>query len=414
MLGGAALGWLATVLDRRLGPDGVGYLLPATLGGSRTVLGTIAGATITVAALVFSITALTVQLASSQYSPRVLQGFLRDRFHQSVIGIVTGTFTYAVVALATVGGNRTAGENAVVAAWATTIGLILAVATVVAIVAFIDHITKRIRVDDMIRRLTQATTESMDDVFDRDRATTSDDSWQLDPSADSATIRADSTGWAQLIDPHRLMGVLPEGAVVRIDIATGDHVTRLDRVATVWPSEAADEFPHSDHWLTVGDTRTTEQDPGFGIRQMVDIALRALSPGINDPATAADVVRHLVEPLRVALTHPPRQRVVADDGGRRIMLPEEPDRNDYVRLALSEIRIASDSQLLVITAFIDTVGSLLEHLRANDIDPSFSGLEGQLELLLTTMDRSALSGADLDAVTDTLRHWRLEWPESVA
>ncbi|MDH3306318.1 MAG: DUF2254 domain-containing protein, partial [Acidimicrobiia bacterium] len=270
MLGGAVLGWLTNVLDQRLGPDGAPYLLPATLAGSRAVLSTIAGATITVAALVFSITALTVQLAASQYSPRVLQGFLRDPFHQSVIGIVTGTFTYSVVALATVGSNRLAGENEVVAAWATTVATILAVASVAAIVGFIDHITKRIRVDDMIRRLTEATTKSMTDTFDRVQPTLTADGLALEPGARSATVRADSGGWVQRVDPTRLLTTLAPGTVVRIDVATGSHVTRRDRIATLWPAEAADDLPHSDAWLTVGDTRTTEQDPGFGIRQLVD------------------------------------------------------------------------------------------------------------------------------------------------
>ncbi|MDH3308197.1 MAG: hypothetical protein OEO77_11845, partial [Acidimicrobiia bacterium] len=129
-----------------------------------------------------------------------------------------------------------------------------------------------------------------------------------------------------------------------------------------------------------------------------------------DPATAADVLRHLVEPLRVALTSPPRQRVVAGDDGRRVMLPTEPDRHDFVRLALSEIRLATGNQLLVIHAFIETVGSLLDQLNDDQIDPDQSGLIDQLDGLLGAIDLQRLGRRDEAAIRENLDRWSLVWP----
>ncbi|MBT8199161.1 MAG: DUF2254 domain-containing protein [Acidimicrobiia bacterium] len=119
-------------------------MIRASAAAGRTLLTTVAGAIITVAGLVFSLSAITVQLASNQYSPRVGQGIGRDRYQQLVVGIVMGTFAYAITGLAGIGPTQ---NNDVSADWVVTGGVVLAILAAVLIVAYTDHVTRRDKSD---------------------------------------------------------------------------------------------------------------------------------------------------------------------------------------------------------------------------------------------------------------------------
>ena len=142
-----ALAWATTRLDS-VAPGGL-PLLPAGVVGARSILSTIAGATITVAAIVFSITAVAVQLASTQYSPRVVGGLFRDSLQQWVIGVVVGTFTFSLTALAL--GPGTADPGGAAPRVTVTVAVGLAVTSMLLIVGFIDRTTRSITVSEIVR-----------------------------------------------------------------------------------------------------------------------------------------------------------------------------------------------------------------------------------------------------------------------
>lgn len=396
------LAWVANRLDDAMNTEDVLYLLPTSISAARNVLGTVAGATITVAALVFSITAVSVQLSATQYSPRVLQGFLRDRFQQIVVGLVMGTFTYSLVSLATAG---TAGRSPEVvdASWAATIGLALGVVSALAIVAFIDHVTRRIRVDDTIRRLTALTAESLRATFaEPTESALPNEGWRVDSKATPVRAVAGHSGWAQEIRPRELLGALPPGAIARLDVKVGDYVVRGDPILTVWPPEhIGDHELEIDHLgrkaTLIGEGRTIQQDPAFGLRQLVDIALRALSPGINDPATAADVVRHLVEPMRAAASPHNRHRIYRSDSGTRVIARTQRDGGDYVHLAFGEIRLAAADQPLVLLALVESLGKLQ---RDREEDAGGSDVANAIDVELELIHESAVAST---AMTETDR-----------
>ena len=398
ILASLALAWITNRLDQVGVTSDAAYLLPTSTSAARTLLGTVAGATITVAALVFSITAVTVQLSATQYSPRVLQGFLRDRFQQVVVGIVMGTFTYSLVALATAGRAGVSPETAD-ARWAATVGMVLGVASALSIVAFIDHVTRRIRVDDTVRRIAGETARSMAASLAHAREASPVESWEIDRTAEPEVVLASTTGWAQRVRPEVLLDALPAGAVARLDVVAGQYVTKGDVVLTVWPPEGGEPLPAFGHAVAtavlIGESRTIGEDPGYGIRQLVDIALRALSPGINDPATAADVVRHLVEPMREAVQHRGLRRVHRNDAGARVLVPAQRDGGDYVRAAFSEIRMAAANQPHVLTALVDSLGSLRGRLddEGRD-DDARRAIDVQLELIRSTMEQSEFAEVD--------------------
>jgi uncharacterized membrane protein len=400
------LAWIANRLDATTDTSDLFYLLPTSISAARTLLGTVAGATITVAALVFSITAVTVQLSATQYSPRVLQGFLRDRYQQVVVGFVMGTFTYSLVSLATAG-NALRDPEVVDASFAATIGLALGVVSALAIVAFIDHVTRRIRVDDTIRRLTAATTRSIEAAFNHaETAATPMDGWEIDREATPLRVHAIRSGWAQEIHSVALLTGLPPGAIGRIDVTVGDYVAKGDPLLSVWlPGDADDaRVEHvGRHAIELGDARTIEDDPRFGIRQLVDIALRALSPGINDPATAADVVRHLVEPMRSAAHQRARRRVHRNDAGTRIVMPAQPDAGDYVHLGFGEIRLAAADQPLVLKALVDSLAKLWRDLgdEQGSTDAS-KAIKDELELVGDATRKSGFADIDAQPILDVL------------
>lgn len=409
-----ALVWVTVRLDRAGIADEAVFLLPTSVDGARSVLGTIAGATITVAALVFSLTAVTVQLAASQYSPRLMSEFLGDRPQQVVVGVVVGTFTYSLGALATIGGG-VGDPSGVTAAWAATVATLLAVATIVSIVLFIDRVTTRISVDDTVRRIADATRRQFESLLGgRSGVGGLDAGWANDPSATSYVIPVPATGWVQDIEVSRLVSVAAPGEQVRIDAGIGQHVVEGEPLMTVWTSTEqhdADHIRRLQDTVEIGTMRTIAADAGFGLRQLVDIALRALSPGVNDPTTAVDVVHQLVEPLRVVVVHGVAARVVHGEDGRLVALAHEPTRRDHIRTAFSEIRLAATGQPQVAAALAESL--LVLRRFARDAD-AVNALDEQLELLVEAVDGWELPAPDLEAVRKVFASYRRVGEESVA
>ena len=339
------------------------YLIPASVAGARTLVATVAGAIITAATLVFSFSAVTVQLAASQYSPRVVQEFLRDRVQQTIAGLVMGTFTFSVTSLATLGADPSDGDRS---DWTATVAVVLGIASAVAIVGFIDHITRRLRIDDTIRRIAERTANGFASMSYPSRQL--DESWNVLPETESVAVRSEETGFVQDIDVAELLRSLPSGTITRLDVWIGDFVTAGGRLCTVWAEEVGAPPTALRDSIAVGPTRTIDQDPALGIRQLVDIALRALSPGINDPGTAADVVRHLAACIRAAYRadDPPKSYVA--DNGSRLVAARAPGAADHLRIAFQPIRRAAQDHVMVLEAMERSVSSLLDEMLESDRD----------------------------------------------
>lgn len=380
----------ANLADRRLPEEGLRFLVPATISSGRTMLATIAGAIITVAALVFSLTALTVQMAASQYSPRIIQGFLRDRFQQLVLGVVIGTFTFSLAGLATLGADPAGGARA---DWTATAGVVLGVSSVLLIVAYIDYVTRRIRIDDTIRRLAADTERAFENQPD-DAVALASESWSLGDEGMAKVLRCESAGWVQDVSMLALAEALPAGSVARVDLPAGNYATAGIRLATIWPPEGSKLDTERAHdAFAVGGTRSIDaNDPGFGIRQLVDIALKALSPGINDPATAADVVRHLAGPVRAAYLESHVSPVYVHPNGTRLVTPSLLQPDDFARLAFADIRLAAATQPTTMQAMAETLSALAETLAADGVEAP--AIRKEIDLLEEAVRTSSLPDAD--------------------
>ena len=347
--------------------DDAPLLLRVSPAGKRAIATVVAGATITVAAIVFSITALSSQIASSQYSPRALGGFFEDRFQQIVIGLVVGTFAFSLLVVADSAGDDS--EILVRGSLSATVSVILGIGSAIAIVAYIDHSLRRMRVGPVVRRIAEETARAVRrEHHRRDHGSDSDGSSGREGK--QVRIRAERLGWVQSIDGPRLARSLPPGSVARIEVRVGELVAVGDSLATVWvqPEHEEDDFARRvRRAVHVGSTRAIDRDPAFGIRQLVDIALRALSPGINDPTTAVDVIQHLKIPLREILLSEPPERIFPGPDLQRVFLPEAPSRSDHIHAAFSEIRLAAATQPAVLRAILEASVELLGELEEEDI-----------------------------------------------
>ncbi|HEX6221871.1 MAG TPA: DUF2254 domain-containing protein [Acidimicrobiia bacterium] len=400
---GAAFG--ALYLDSTFAEslDGWPIVLGTTVVGGRAMLTTVASATITVAAIVFSITALSTQMAASQYSPRALGGFFEDPFQQAVIGLVIGTFLYALLVLASLSSAIIDGGAEATPSVSVTLALVLGVLSVVAIVWYINRSLRRMQIDSVVRRIAAGSRRAIDLHLQSGDSEEPTNLGGHPPEGPPGTVRAESSGWVTRIDAERALSALEAGSTARIDVRVGEAVSPGDRIATIWPDpgegwSGMDQVRRS---VVTASERSLELDPTFGMRQLVDIALRALSPGVNDPTTAVDVIHHLKTPVRRVLLSDAPRRVYSREGDRKVFLAEIPGRSEYVHAAFSEIRLAAAGQPYVLRALIEVLDDLRSDLEGEHLTSRRSAVEEEVELTVETARSSGLPVPDLKRVLET-------------
>lgn len=344
---------LAVVLigvDQRLSGD-PGWLIFAfggTAAGARAVLSVIATSMLTFTGLVFTITMLVLQLASSQLSPRVMRTFLRDRGNQVVLGLFVGTFVYTLVVLHEVRAP-TEADAGFVPSLSIWVAFALLFGSIGAFIWYIDHMAHAIRASTVIAAIWRETVAAIERLYPERigsdvRPEVERAPHRLDPSR---ILESTETGILVGIDEDGLQATASHGdRVLELLPAVGDFVPEgapLARLWGEWDEAAMDDVRGA---VGLGGERTLEQDAAFGMRQLVDIALRALSPGINDPSTAVQALDRIHDLLRrlAVRRFPTSARSV--DGVVRLLL-NRPSWHDHVRLGLEEIRLAGAQQVQV-------------------------------------------------------------------
>jgi uncharacterized membrane protein len=273
-------------------------LFGAGAAGARGMLSTIAGSMMTVVGVTFSMTLVTLALASSQYTSRILWNFMRDRITQVVLGIFAGIFTYCLIVLRTI---RSGDEGGFVPSMAVSFGVMLAMGGIGVLIFFIHHIASSIQASSIIASVAEETMVAIDRLFPEKlgRGPTDDDEDQALPPLPERNWQAvpvKRNGYIQSVDNAALLRLAREHkTIVRMERGIGEfvvHDTTLASLALEDPPEkeviAALQAAYS-----ISRHRTLQQDAAFGIRQIVDIALRALSPSINDTTTAVMCVDYL-------------------------------------------------------------------------------------------------------------------------
>lgn len=389
-------------LDSRLetGPGDLPLALASTVESARAVLSVLAGATITFAGIAFSVSLLTIQLASSQYSPRVVHTLFRDPFNRRIMALVVATFTYCVIVLRAVRSALEDGGEPVVPTLSVSFAVLLGIATILAIVAFINHAAHSMDVSEILERVRREAVQYVQGEWvevDEAPATPLGD---LDAEAETCMVRFDRSGWVQQIDVGGLLDSLPSGTAMRLETFPGRYAIEGTQLATITPpvDDLAAVARRVCAAVAIGDTRTMQQDASYGLRLLTDVALKALSPGINDPTTAQDAIFHAAAVLAELLVRNPPPQERTDEDGRRLLLPQQHTHDELIRLTFDEIRRAAANQPTVCIYLLEALELLKEALDSAGLGERTPALVEQATLVVAGCEATEVLPADLRLV----------------
>ena len=326
-------------------------LLNAGAEGARGMLTAIASSMITIAGVAFSITIVTLSLASTQYTPRILRNFMRDRANQFVLGSFVAIFTYCLIVLRTIRGGSEADGGGFVPLIAVAFGMLLALSSVGCLIFFIHHVAASIQASTILKAIadeTEAAIEALhpDELGGDEQPRAVSAPWQ--ETTEWRTVEAERSGYLQHGNAEGILAFAKEHeVVVRIERASGDFVAAgmpLASISGEIDNEAATALRRL---FVIGAFRTVDQDVGFGIRQIVDIAMKALSPGVNDTSTAVTCIDYLSVLLSKLATRRLEAPFAKDDGEQRV-LAEAPRFDDMIAKAFDEIRLSADRNVTII------------------------------------------------------------------
>jgi len=364
--------------------------------GSRGMLSAIAGSMLTVAALAFSLTLNAVTQASGQFTPRIFRNFMRDRANQFVLGYFVSVFAFCLIVLRTIRGGD---ELKFVPSLSVMFGLVFALGGVLVLIFFIHHIADSLQITTILDRITDETKKSVETLFPQELgdAATGDEKDAAALAAkmkDWAKIPALESGYVQSVDTEGLLEFAVKNKVlIRMRRGIGQYVGTSAALAEIAPDTETmlqkialndEKIGEINNFCAINRHRTVEQDVGFGIRQIVDIALKALSPGINDTTTAVNCIDHLGEIVgQIARRRIPTNVRTKDDVPRVIVVA--PDFGDYVATAFDQIRVSGKANQAIYERLLDTLAFISECSAAPD---RRAAVLRQIDLVKAAADRT--------------------------
>jgi len=342
-------------------------LFGAGAAGARGVLTAIAGSMMTVASLGFSLTLSTLGQVASQYTSRVLRNFMSSRVNQMVLGSFVSIFVYCLLVLRTI---RDGDEGGFVPPLAVTGGLVLALLGIGVLVFFIHHIASVMQAGVIIGGVADETAAAIRRLFPQELGDAASEPAQqaLFAQADELAwvpVPAAATGYVQVINEEGLLALARRvGGVVRMERGVGSFVAEGAALVSMARYGAGAPLPLTEELTAelndqfgVGRQRTTEQDAGFGVRQLVDIALKALSPGINDTSTAVICIDYLGALVASLATRRFADPLRSDDGGPVRVITLQPSFAALVNTAFDQILLAGEGDLAVYLRLLAALGT---------------------------------------------------------
>jgi uncharacterized membrane protein len=364
-----------------------------TSGDARTLLIGIAGTMVTVIALLLGLTVVALQLSSTQYSPRLLRSFLRDRPNQVVLSAFVATFAYSAAGLYTVGvsgGRDTASFPRLAVAGA----LVLLFVSLGLLVYFADHLVHSIQVDAIMNVAERRTLAVIrDGLFAGGQDAPQPPAWAV-------PVAAQRSGYVQVVRPGRLLA--PAAAhrlCLRLRPRVGEHVVAGTTLAWIWRGSPHDPAPDPrafvpalDAGVRIGFERTLEQDAALGIRQLVDVACKALSPAVNDPYTAVQAVDHLSVIFCALARRPLGNHVARGDSGAAVIVPGR-RFPDYLAVMCGLIRRYGAREPTVAHALLRLLANCAT--MAGDDPERRAAIEEQARTVVADAEREVAQPADL-------------------
>ena len=363
MVVGAVLGWAIGSLDDDVTLD-FGVVSFSDASSARQMLQTIATVTVTVIGISFSVTVIALQLASQQLGPRVLRTFQADALNKFVLSLFLGLFVYCIVVLMTLD----AGAGGSVPELAVAVAIALAIVAFGSFVAFIHNIVDSLQASTLIGRIAAEGQRTLATPFPsgigaepRDLAEARAEAARRTSTGSRRVVCADKAGYVATIDGARLMEVaVGEDLLVRQRLGLGEFAVTGMALAELWaPRDVSkDVADRVAGVFGLERERTVVQDAGFPVRQLADVALRALSPSMNDPTTAENAMDTLTDMLVRFAGSPAPAPVRVDDQGTPRFVAIAPGLDDLVRLGFDQVRAAAAGHPVVAAQLIALLGEV--------------------------------------------------------
>jgi uncharacterized membrane protein len=345
--------------------------------GARSVLSTISGSLVTIVGVLFSITIVVLQQAASQFTPRVMGNFIRQTGTQLTLGIYLGTFLYSLLVLRTVRGEDSQAEE-FIPRLSIAIALFLAAVCLGFLVYFIHHMATSLQASMVIANVNREFRDDVGPLYPEHIGQTARDedrtleSFRRDyMPVPTFRLMAKDSGYVLSVDDDTIVANVPETRGVAILPQIGDYVIRGTPIIEIGEiRDLSDEqIRNIRNGVELGTERSRFQDPLFSIRQLVDIALKALSPSINDPTTANNAISTLGDCIAMLADRefPDRVRVIErgeDDNRSDVHVwTNRPPFGVYVEAAFTELRREALSNVAVTAHLVDTVGAIGDSIR---------------------------------------------------
>lgn len=384
IIGLVALAVALLAVDRWTG-DVVPSAVRIPVASARTVLGTIATGLVAGAALVFSSILVAMQVAASQFSPRTLDEFLGARRHQVTIGLVIGTAMFCLVALLGTGVPAELGEGQVLEPHVTVLTAVgLALASLLAVVASVNRLAQSLQVERQLGRIQH---ETLGLVARRPEPVPVGTDQPPAVPDDAVVVTAPVSGWVQQLAVASLLDAVPAGGGIEVTACVGTYVWEGVAVARAWPAAAIDDatIDAIQGAMAIGVRRTMQEDVGFGLVRLSDVALRALSPGINDERTAVDVIER-VGPVLLAIGAQGGPRRIHSGRDGAVVLTAEATFEDHLDTVVTPLRPLVARHAHAARALV----AMLDRLRAELLERA-------------APEAAAAVGAELAALVDEVR-----------
>ncbi|MEZ4673145.1 MAG: DUF2254 domain-containing protein [Caldilineaceae bacterium] len=393
----------------------VPWLFSGTADAARTMLSVVAGSLITAISIVFSLTIVALVQASSQFTPRVLRQFTASRTNQVVLGTYIATFVYALLVLRTV--RSTDGGDPFVPALSVTSAVILAVLCLGLLIFFIHHMSQSLQVAVIMDDVRQEVVAQIDDLYPQEIGDGIAEAplpvaarEKLKHDGELIVVRSKQTGFVRKIDEQTLLEIpLAATQWLWIRPSIGEFVTYGNILAELDHIDDAtdDVIQHIRNAFVIERERTITQDLLFGIRQLVDIALKALSPGINDVTTAEYALYHLGDIIARLAERSFPSNVRTNHNGQTPILVSRPTWDDVIDAAFSQIRHAAASDVHATQTLLHVLHDLALRLTAGPRKEAVHRQVAEIRYNVTQNSYSpsdkALLNRSIDQVEEALR-----------
>lgn len=380
------------------------WVYTGSADGARSLLSTIAGSMITVAGITFSITITTLSLVSSQLGPRLLNNFMRDRGNQVSLGTFVATFSYCLFVLRTI---RSADEISFVPHFSVTLAIALAVISLEVLIYFFHHVSTMIQAQNVIANIGNELEASIERLFSNQSGKSPyeyklrrEDDIPADFDENTKFLTAPASGYLQTINYEALLQVARESdLLLRVLYRPGDFIANRSEIIAFYPTQELAETVEKNirKAFTLGTGRLRVQDVDFSIDQLVEIAVRALSPGINDPFTAIACLDQFSTTLAALAEHTIPSGYYYDTDGHLRVISDVVTFDGIVNTAFNQIRQHGRSDIAVTIRLLEVIAIILARTQS---DKHQQALIQQAEMIKRASDEVIFEENDRRDITE--------------